>query len=190
MSKQLTGELWNSSVWNTEMSKIMISYRLKYNRYRYFSRTRIPRIPSVCIIYYYYIIINLIATLYCPKVYFSPCTTCINTASVGAAIVVSRVMWRQSAELGVHRSSTSSRVGSHGFDWRSSALSRVEGWKNTGYGLPGTQHKVRRACQSTIVGAVCTELHHSDRNLRTAWFEKEDFKIGIKKKTLGGFLSL
>ncbi len=35
--------------------------------------------------------------------------------------------------------------------------------------------KVRRPCQSTIVG-------HSDRNLRTAWFEKGDFKIGIKKK--------
>ncbi len=36
----------NSSVWNTEMSKIMISYRLKYNRYRYFSSTGIPRIPT------------------------------------------------------------------------------------------------------------------------------------------------
>ncbi len=40
------GELQNSSVWNTEMSKIMISYRLKYNRYRYFSITGIPRIPN------------------------------------------------------------------------------------------------------------------------------------------------
>ncbi len=39
--------------------------------------------------------------------------------------------------------------------------------------------KVRRPCQSTIVGAVCTELRHSDRNLRTAWFEKGDLK---KKK--------
>jgi len=29
----------------------------------------------------------LTATLYCPKV-FSPCTTCRNTASLGAAIVV------------------------------------------------------------------------------------------------------
>ncbi len=38
-------ELRNSSIWNTEMSKIMISYRLKYNRYRYFSSTGIPRIP-------------------------------------------------------------------------------------------------------------------------------------------------
>ncbi len=28
--------------------------------------------------------------------------------------------------------------------------------------------KVRWACQSTIVGAVCAELHHSDRALRTA----------------------
>ncbi len=28
--------------------------------------------------------------------------------------------------------------------------------------------KVRRSCQSTIVGAACTELRHSDRNLRTA----------------------
>ncbi len=36
-------------------------------------------------------------TLYCPKVYFSLCTTCINTASAGAAIVVSRAMWHQSA---------------------------------------------------------------------------------------------
>ncbi len=42
--------------------------------------------------------------------------------------------------------------------------------------------KVRRSCQSTIVGAVCTEPRHSDRTLRTAWFEKGDFKIGIKKK--------
>ncbi len=39
--------------------------------------------------------------------------------------------------------------------------------------------KVRRPCQSTIVGAACTELRHSDRNIRTAWFEKGDFKIGI-----------
>ncbi len=37
-------------------------------------------------------------------------------------------------------------------------------------------------CQSTIVGGACTELRHSDRTLRTAWFEKGDFKIGIKKK--------
>ncbi len=39
--------------------------------------------------------------------------------------------------------------------------------------------KVRRSCQSTILEAACAELHHSDRNLRTAWFEKGDFKIGI-----------
>ncbi|ROL54103.1 hypothetical protein DPX16_10526 [Anabarilius grahami] len=32
------------------------------------------------------------------------------------------------------------RVGSHGFDCCSSALSQVEGWKNTGYGLPGMRH--------------------------------------------------
>ncbi len=42
--------------------------------------------------------------------------------------------------------------------------------------------KVRRPCQSTIVGGACTELRHSDRNLRTAWFEKEDFKMRIKKR--------
>ncbi len=30
----------------TELCKIMISYRLKYNKYRYFSSTGIPRIPS------------------------------------------------------------------------------------------------------------------------------------------------
>ncbi len=42
--------------------------------------------------------------------------------------------------------------------------------------------KVRRSCQSTIVGGACTELRHSDRNLKTAWFEKGDFKTGIKKK--------
>ncbi len=41
---------------------------------------------------------------------------------------------------------------------------------------------VRRSCQSTIVGGACAELHHSDRTRRTAWFEKRDFKIGIKKK--------
>ncbi len=38
------------------------------------------------------------------------------------------------------------------------------------------ESKVRRSCQSTIVGAVCAELRHSDRNLRTAWFEKGDLK--------------
>ncbi len=66
---------------------------------------------SVCFFYFYYIIINLIATLYCPKVYFSRVTLSLkNTASEGAAIVVSRAMWCQSAELGVHWSSTSSRV--------------------------------------------------------------------------------
>ncbi len=118
-------------------------WRYTFTTYLSFQTHNIVIHNLVCIIYYYYIIINLITTLYCPKVYFSPCTTCINTASVGAAIVVSRAMWRQSAELGVHRSSTSSRVGSHGFDCRSSALSRVEGWKNTCYGLPGTQHKTR-----------------------------------------------
>ncbi len=32
------------------------------------------------------------------------------------------------------------------------------------------------------VGGCCTELRHSDRALRTAWFEKGDFKIGILKK--------
>ncbi len=37
-------------------------------------------------------------------------------------------------------------------------------------------------CQSTIVGAACTEIYNSDRNFRTAWFEKGDFKIGIKKE--------
>ncbi len=41
--------------------------------------------------------------------------------------------------------------------------------------------KVRRSCQSTV-GVVCTELPHSDRTLRTAWFEKGDFKMGILKK--------
>ncbi len=44
--------------------------------------------------------------------------------------------------------------------------------------------KVRRSCQSTIVGGACTELRDSDRNLRTAWFEKGDFKIGILQKPL------
>ncbi len=35
--------------------------------------------------------------------------------------------------------------------------------------------------------AACAELRHSDRNLRTAWFEKGDFKMGIKKKHLVDF---
>ncbi len=43
--------------------------------------------------------------------------------------------------------------------------------------------KVRRTCQSTIVEAVCAELHHSDRTLRTAWFEEGDYKI--EKKNTG-----
>ncbi len=45
--------------------------------------------------------------------------------------------------------------------------------------------KVRRSCQSTLVGGACTEQRHTDRTLRTAWFQKRDLK-----KTLGGFLSL
>ncbi len=28
--------------------------------------------------------------------------------------------------------------------------------------------RVRRTCQSTIFGAACAELRHSDRNLKTA----------------------
>lgn len=32
-------------------------------------------------------IINFIAMLYCTKVYFTPCTTCINTASIGSIIL-------------------------------------------------------------------------------------------------------
>ncbi len=62
-----TGEHRNSSVWHTEMSKIMISYRLKYNRYRYFSSTGIPRIPSVYIhthIYNIYIYIYTVHFLF------------------------------------------------------------------------------------------------------------------------------
>ncbi len=47
--------------------------------------------------------------------------------------------------------------------------------------------KIRRSCQSTIMGGGegCTELRHSDRTLRTAWFEKGDFKIGIFLKNTG-----
>ncbi len=32
----------------------------------------------------------------------------------------------------------------------------------------GGGSKMRRPCQSTIVGGACTKLRHSDRNLRTA----------------------
>ncbi len=52
----------------------------------------------------------------------------------------------------------------------------ADGWQLTQGGA-----KVRRTCQSTIMGGACTEIHHSDRTLRTAWLEKGDFKIGIKK---------
>ncbi len=48
--------------------------------------------------------------------------------------------------------------------------------------LTQCESKVRRPCQSIIVGGACSELHHSDRNLRTVWFERGDFKIGNKKK--------
>ncbi len=45
--------------------------------------------------------------------------------------------------------------------------------------------KVRRLFQSTIVGGGgCTELRHSDRNLRTAWFEKGYYKKGFKKNDI------
>ncbi len=40
-----TGAFHNCSVWNTELSKIMISYHVKYNIYRYSSWFGIPRIP-------------------------------------------------------------------------------------------------------------------------------------------------
>ncbi len=53
----------------------------------------------------------------------------------------------------------------------------VDGWQLTQGGS-----KVRRPCQSTIVGGACAELRHSDRALRTAWFEKGDFKTDLKKK--------
>ncbi len=43
--------------------------------------------------------------------------------------------------------------------------------------------KVRQPCQSTIVGGACAEPHYSDRNPRTAWFEKGVLKQGIKKNT-------
>ncbi len=42
-----TGAFRNCSELNTELSKTMISYRLKYNIYRYFSSTGIPRIPII-----------------------------------------------------------------------------------------------------------------------------------------------
>ncbi len=35
--------------------------------------------------------------------------------------------------------------------------------------------KVRRSCQSTIVGAACTELRHSDRTLRTSLIWERGF---------------
>ncbi len=41
--------------------------------------------------------------------------------------------------------------------------------------------KVRHPCQSTIMGGTCTELRHSDKALRTAWFEI--LKHGFKKTT-------
>ncbi len=39
--------------------------------------------------------------------------------------------------------------------------------------------KVRWPCQSTLVGGACAELHNSDKNLRTAWFEKGELFIII-----------
>ncbi len=58
----------------------------------------------------------------------------------------------------------------------------VDWWRFTQDGS-----EVRRSCQSTIVGGACTELRHSDRNLRTAWFEKGDSEIGIKKIMVSGW---
>ncbi len=56
----------------------------------------------------------------------------------------------------------------------------VEWWQHTQGGS-----KVRWPCQSTNVGVVCTDVRHSDRNLRTAWLEKWYFKIAKKKKNTG-----
>ncbi len=53
--------------------------------------------------------------------------------------------------------------------------------------LTQDESEVRQPCQSAIVGTACAELRHSDSNLRTAWSEKGDFKIGIEKETLDGF---
>ncbi len=45
------------------------------------------------------------------------------------------------------------------------------------------------SCRSVFMALHEVENTYSDRALRTAWFEKEDFKTGILKKTLGGFLT-
>ncbi len=49
-------------------------------------------------------------------------------------------------------------MGSHGFDCRSSALSWVDGWKNTGYGLPGTDKIVRVALTTLALMLTCAIL--------------------------------
>ncbi len=64
-------------------------------------------------------------------------------------------------ELGVHRSSTSSRVGSHGFDCRSRALSWVEGWKNKGYELPGTVTLVTKLF--VVNKCLCNEVDYQNK---------------------------
>ncbi len=58
----------------------------------------------------------------------------------------------------------------------------------TGVDTMADRWQVRRSCQSTIVGAACAELRHSDWNLRTAWFEKGDFKTGIFLKKNTGWI--
>ncbi len=48
--------------------------------------------------------------------------------------------------------------------------------------LPNEALRWACSCSRSSGGnAYCTELCHSDRNLRTAWFQKGDFKTGIKK---------
>ncbi len=61
-------------------------------------------------------------------------------------------------------------------------------WHNGGWTVYCLLAQYTQPCQSTIVGAVCTGLRHSDRNLRTDWFEKGDFKTGIKKTKQTGWI--
>ncbi len=68
-------------------------------------------------------------------------------------------------------------------DLLSSSAPESKQWRSNCLQLTQGGSKIRRSCQSTIVGAACTELRHSDRNLRTE--NKSLWNRDSKKKKPG-----
>ncbi len=61
-------------------------------------------------------------------------------------------------------------------------------WHNGGLMAAHLGSNLICSCQSTVVGTACAELRHSDRNIRTAWFEKVTFKKNRDLKQNTGWI--